>query len=171
MNVPGVTDGLTTRTLIGWRKPGNVLQVIMVSAPDNVSNVLHPQSMGPINISTAPFRGAHAAYYERVDGSNATSQWIGVSGNVKLTDANIGAQACETSLPLSSGVDCARARFLVSFDVRMASLPPRSTTPSPNADRALRASETPINGLKLAVRCVQPSLTNRGCATINTRSR
>jgi hypothetical protein len=64
ITAPGVTDGLTTRTLIAWRKPANVLQVIMVSAPDNVTNVLHPASMGPINIGTAPFRGAHAAYYE-----------------------------------------------------------------------------------------------------------
>lgn len=167
----GVTDGLTTRTLIAWRKPANVLQVIMVSAPDNVTNVLHPASMGPINIGTAPFRGAHAAYYERVDGGTVTSQWIGVGGNVKLTDANVGALACEAALPLTSGVGCTRARFSVAFDVRLASLAPRATTPSTNADRAMRAAEQAINGLKLTVRCVAPSTTDRGCAAPSTRSR
>jgi hypothetical protein len=166
-----VSDGLTTRTLIAWRKPANVLQVIMVSAPDNVTNVLHPASMGPINISSAPFRGAHAAYYERVDNGNVTSQWIGVGGTVKLTDVNLNAQACEASLPVTSGVTCARARFNVSFDVRLALLPPRATTPVANAERALRAAEQPIAGLKLTVRCVEPSLINRGCASTSTRSR
>jgi hypothetical protein len=167
----GVTDGLTTRTLIAWRKPTNVLQVLMISAPDNVSNVLHPASMGPINIGTAPFRGAHAAYYERGDNSNRTATWIGVGGSVKLTDVNIGAQACESALPVTSGVSCARARFNVSFDVRLAQLPPGSRTPNATVDRTLRASDQAINGLKLAVRCVQPSLANKGCANTSTRSR
>jgi len=172
ISAPGVTDGLTTRTLIAWRKTGTVLQVIMMSAPDNVTNVLHPASMGPISTTTAPFRGAHAAYYERADNSNRTATWIGVGGTVKLTDANIAAQPCEHTFPVTSGVSCARARFTASFDVRLALLPPGSRTPNPTADRTLRAGDQPINGLKLAVRCIAPSLLDRGCAVpTSTRSR
>ncbi|MGQ0643475.1 MAG: hypothetical protein ACT4P6_22235 [Gemmatimonadaceae bacterium] len=170
ISAANVTDGLTTRTLIAWRKASTLLQVIMMSAPDNVSNVLHPASMGPINIGTAPFRGAHAAYYERGDNSTRTATWIGVGGTVKLTDVNVGAQACEVALPVSSGVGCIRAKFNVSFDVRLALLPAGSRTPNATADRTLRASNQEINGLKLAVRCVEPSLANKGCAT-STRSR
>ncbi|MGH7712004.1 MAG: hypothetical protein ACREOG_12010 [Gemmatimonadaceae bacterium] len=171
ISAANVTDGLTTRTLIAWRKPANVLQVIMMSAPDNVSNVLHPASMGPISISTAPFRGAHAAYYER--GDNSTATWIGVGGTVKLTDVNIGAQPCEAALPVSSGVGCARAQFRASFDVRLSRVPAVSRVPNAAPDRTLRTTpaEQPINGLKLAVRCVQPSLADKGCASTSSRSR
>ncbi|HJU73446.1 MAG TPA: hypothetical protein VJ717_06855 [Gemmatimonadaceae bacterium] len=170
ISAPNVTDGLTTRTLIAWRKPANVLQVIMLSAPDNVSNVLHPASMGPINNSNAPFRGAHAAYYERADNASLKT-WIGVGGSVKLTDGNIGTQPCEVALPVTSGVSCVRARFSVTFDIRLAAISPGAMTPSANADRTLRAAEHAINGLKLAVRCVTPSLQAKGCVTSAGRSR
>lgn len=171
ISAANVTDGLTTRTLIAWRKVTNALQVIMLSAPDNVSNVLHPASMGPISITGAPFRGAHAAYYER--GHNTTTNtWIGVGGTVKLTDVNLGTpRACEVALPVASGVSCTRARFTVAFDVRLATLPPGTRVPNSVADRTLRATDHQINGLKLAVRCVAPSLSNRGCPTTSTRSR
>jgi hypothetical protein len=166
-----VTDGLTTRTLIAWRKPANVLQVIMLSAPDNVTNVLHPASMGPISVSTAPFRGAHAAYYERADNTQRTATWIGVGGTVKLTDGNIGTQPCDVTLPITSGVACVKARFQVAFDVRLAQLPAGSRVPVATSDRTLSAANQTINGLKLAVRCIQPSLATKGCAVTNTRSR
>jgi hypothetical protein len=166
-----VTDGLTTRTLIAWRKPGRVLQVIMMSAPDNVSNVLHPASMGPINVGNAPFRGAHAAYYERGDNATRTATWVGVGGTVKLSDVNAGSQPCEVALPATAGVVCVRARFNVSFDVKLAELPAGSRTVAASADRTLRANDQLVNGLKLAVRCVQPSYVDRGCPTGTARSR
>jgi hypothetical protein len=169
ISTANVTDGLTTRTLIAWRKPTNVLQVIMISAPDNVSNVLHPASMGPISVSNAPFRGAHAAYYERPE-RGITSTWIGTAGAVKLTDVNIGAaQPCEVALPVTSGVSCARARFSVSFDVKLAVLPAGSRVPNAVADRTLRATDTAINGLKLSVRCIAPSLEVKGCPAARSR--
>lgn len=162
INTATVTDGLTTRTLIAWRKPASVLQVIMLSAPDNVTNVLHPASMGPISISNAPFRGAHAAYYER--GNNATIHtWIGVGGTVKLTNANLAAQPCEVAFPASSGVACTRARFTAAFDVQLAGLPDGAKVPIAAAARTLRAAEQPINGLMLSVRCVAPSRDAKGC--------
>ncbi len=171
ISAANVTDGLTTRTLIAWRKVTDVLQVIMMSAPDNVSNVLHPASMGPISISNAPFRGAHAAYYER--GTTRTAgTWIGTAGSVKLSDINLGAaQPCEVALPVTSGVSCVRGRFSVSFDVKLALLPVGSRVPNAVADRTLRATETAINGLKLSVRCIAPSLEAKGCPTTSTRSR
>ena len=166
-----VTDGLTTRTLIAWRKVTNVLQVIMMSAPDNVSNVLHPASMGPISVSTAPFRGAHAAYYERPERA-VTATWIGTAGTVKLTDVNVGTpQPCEVALPVTSGVGCVRARFNVSFDVKLALLPTGSRVPNATADRTLRATDTAVNGLKLSVRCIAPSLDVKGCPATSTKSR
>lgn len=170
ISASNVTDGLTTRTLIAWRKPANVLQVIMMSAPDNVSNVLHPASMGPISSTGAPFRGAHAAYYERGD-NTTTNTWIGVGGTVKITDVNLGTQPCEQALPVASGVSCTRARFSVAFDVRLALLPARATVPNSVADRTLRGTEPQINGLKLAVRCIVPSLAAKGCPTTSGRSR
>jgi len=170
ISIANVTDGLTTRTLIAWRKVTNVLQVIMMSAPDNVSNVLHPASMGPISISTAPFRGAHAAYYERAERA-ATATWIGTVGAVKLTDVNLGTQPCEVALPVTSGVGCVRARFNVSFDVKLAQLPAGARAPNAVADRTLRAGETAVNGLKLSVRCIAPSLDAKGCPSTSTRSR
>ena len=170
ISAANVTDGLTTRTLIAWRKVTNALQVIMLSAPDNVSNVLHPASMGPIGSTGAPFRGAHAAYYERGD-NTTTNTWIGVGGTVKLTDVNIGTQPCESALPVASGVSCSRARFSVSFDVRLGMLPAGTRVPNSVADRTLRAADQQINGLKLAVRCIAPSLRDKGCPTSNTRSR
>lgn len=169
-NLSNVTDGLTTRTLIAWRKATNVLQVIMMSAPDNITNVLSPASMGPISISNAPFRGAHAAYYERPErGSTAT--WIGTAGSVKLSDLNIGAQPCEVALPVTSGIGCVRARFNVSFDVKLALLPAGARSPNATADRTLRATDTVINGLKLSVRCIAPSLEAKGCPATSTKSR
>lgn len=170
ISAANVTDGLTTRTLIAWRKVTRVLQVIMISAPDNVSNVLHPASMGPISISNAPFRGAHAAYYERPERAT-TAAWIGVGGTVKLTDVNLSAQPCEFALPVTSGVGCVRARFAVSFDVKLALLPVGARVPNAVADRTLRAVEQPINGLKLSVRCLAPSLETKGCPTTSTKSR
>jgi hypothetical protein len=170
ISAAGVNDGLTTRSLIAWRKPANVLQVIMMSAPDNTNNVLHPASAGPISQTGAPFRGAHAAYYERSDNST-THTWIGVSGGVKLTDIGLGTQSCESALPVSSGVACARARFLTAFDVRLARLAPGARTPDAATERSLRAAEQPINGLKLSVRCVTPSLESRGCPGTSSRSR
>ena len=169
ISASNVTDGLTTRTLIAWRKVTNVLQVIMISAPDNVSNVLHPASMGPINISNAPFRGAHAAYYERPERA-ITATWIGTAGTVKLTDVNVGTpQPCEVALPVTSGVSCLRARFNVSFDVKLALLPAGTRVPNAVADRTLRATDTAINGLKLTVRCIAPSLEVKGCPASRSR--
>ncbi|MGQ0539794.1 MAG: hypothetical protein ACT4R6_12665 [Gemmatimonadaceae bacterium] len=165
--LPNVTDGLTTRTLIAWRKVTNVLQVVMVSAPDNVTQVLHPASMGPITGSGAPFRGAHAAYYER--GENAAGgTWIGISGSVKLAEASAGA-ACEVAFSATSGVTCVRARFGVAFDVRLARLPAGSRTLAPTADRGLRAGEQQVNGLKLTVKCVAPQTAVKGCGTTGGR--
>jgi hypothetical protein len=173
ISAANVTDGLTTRTVIAWRKPANVLQVLLFSASNNVSNVLDPASMGPISLTNAPYRGAHAAYYERADNSTTSMTWIGVGGSVKLTDVNIGTQPCEVALPVTSGVGCVRARFNVAFDVRLAQLPTGSRTVNSTSDRTLRTTpnDQPINGLKLAVRCVQPSLANKGCANTSTRSR
>jgi len=170
ISAANVTDGLTTRTLIAWRKVTDVLQVIMMSAPDNVSNVLHPASMGPI--SNAPFRGAHAAYYERGPVRATAGTWIGVAGSIRLSDVTLGpAQLCEFALPVTSGVGCVRGRFNVSFDVKLALLPAGSRVPNAVADRTLRATETAINGLKLSVRCIAPSLEAKGCPTTSTRSR
>ncbi|HEY7567944.1 MAG TPA: hypothetical protein VH762_10255 [Gemmatimonadaceae bacterium] len=168
ISASNVTDGLTTRTLIAWRKVTNVLQVIMISAPDNVSNVLHPASMGPISIGNAPFRGAHAAYYERAERAT-TATWIGTAGTVKLTDVNIGTQPCAVALPVTSGVGCVRARFNVSFDVKLSLLPAGSRVPNAVADRTLRANDTVINGLKLSVRCIAPSLEVKGCPATKSR--
>lgn len=172
ISAPNVTDGLTTRTVIAWRKPADVLQVLLLSASNNVTNVLDPASMGPISIGNAPFRGAHAAYYERADNSTTTATWIGTGGTVKLAEVSSGAQPCEVALPVTSGVSCARARFVVGFDVRLAQLAAGTRTLNATAERALRTpNDQTINGLKLSVRCVEPSLADKGCAAVSTRSR
>lgn len=155
------------RSLVAWRRTGDVLQVLHVGLVTDSAPVLHPYSLrAAAGIPASPVAGATAAYFERGSSGSSTagSTWIGISGLAKI--AEFPRPALCTSPNDSAkpeGVNCQLTRFGIGLNVLFARTRSRdsrdvdATAPS----RRLIAPIQTVTGVKLVFSCAAPGST--GC--------
>lgn len=156
---------LAHRSLVAWRRTGELLQVILVSMRSDSAPVLHPYSLRLSALEDdSPVLGARAAYFER---SPQGSAWLGVSGWAKMVATSVGG-ACTPPVTQSAaapeGVNCELARYAVKFDIELArtqSYGSRVMAPT-SATRRMTAANQSVAGVRLVFSCAQP-LSDRGC--------
>ena len=151
------------RSLVAWRRNGDLLQVLLVdmftdSAP--IVNPLSLRSSSPGVIQSA-VRGANAAYFER---GPRNQSWLGISGMAKIAEHP---QSSACPLPnvedRPSGVSCQFTRFGIELNVQFAVTRSRDSrevdlfAPS----RRVIAPSQAVAGVKLQFNCVSPLST--GC--------
>ena len=157
------------RSLVAWRRSGDVLQVLLVGLASDSAPVLHPYSLRTATGgTTSPVAGATAAYFERGSGTanTAASTWIGISGSAKVAEhprpenclsPNDGAKP--------EGVSCQLTRFGVALNVNFARTRSRdSRDVDANApSRRIIAGNTnqTVAGVRLVFTCATPLST--GC--------
>jgi hypothetical protein len=152
------------RSLVAWRRSGEVLQVLLVGMFTDSAPVLHPYSLRPASpgaTATSPVAGATAAYFER---GLVNSSWIGVGGVAKI------AEHPQTSLCPSpndatrpDGVTCQLTRFGLALNVLLARTRSRDSREidAVAPQRRLIAPSQTVAGVKLLFSCVAPKST--GC--------
>ena len=151
------------RSLVAWRRSGDVLQVLLVGTFTDSAPVLHPLSLRPSTAGDplSPISGAMAAYFERGAGA---STWMGIGGIAKVAE-----HPQPSSCPVPNGqsgpegVTCQRTRFGVGLNVEFArTLSRDSRDVDPQAQtRQLVVSAQTVAGLKLVFTCAVPLST--GC--------
>lgn len=152
------------RSLVAWRRAGDVLQVILVGTYTDSAPVLHPYSLrngSPGVPNSSPIAGATAAYFER---GSANSTWLGIGGLVYVAE-HPEPILCPTanSSDQPQGVNCQLTRFGLSLNVTFARTRSRDsrevdvTAPT----QQIVAAGQRINGAKLVFSCPSPSGT--GC--------
>jgi len=149
------------RSLIAWRRSGDVLQVLLVGMFTDSAPVVHPYSMRPSATAQSPVAGATAAYFER---GPANTSWVGVGGIAKVAEHPQPAlcpSPNDSSRP--QGVTCQLTRFGIGLNVLFARTRNRdsrevdATAPT----RRLIAPDQTVAGVKLVFSCVEPRST--GC--------
>lgn len=153
------------RTLVAWRRSGDVLQVLVVGMSTDSAPVMHPLSMrpqAPGGLSQSPVAGATAAYFER---GTSNSSWLGIGGVAKVAEHPQPA-ACpvpnEANRP--SGVTCQLTRYGAALNVLFARTRHRDSRElEDNAlTRRLIAPNQVVAGVKLVFSCLSPA--SRGCS-------
>lgn len=155
------------RSLVAWRRTGDVLQVLLVGLVTDSAPVIHPYSLrSAAGIPTSPVAGATAAYFERGSSGSSTagSTWIGIGGTAKVAEFPRPALCpSPNDAAKPDGVNCQLTRFGVSLNVLFARTRSRDsrevdvTGPS----RRLLASSQTVSGVKLVFSCATPLST--GC--------
>ncbi len=152
------------RSLVAWRRTGDVLQVLLVGMFTDSAPVLHPYSLRPASPgvpAASPVAGATAAYFERGLGNTS---WIGVSGMAKIAEhpqPSLCPSPNDATRP--DGVTCQRTLFGVSLNVlltRTRSRDSRELDASAPQRRLIAPSQT-VAGVKMVFSCVEPKST--GC--------
>ena len=151
------------RSLVAWRRTGDLMQVRLVGANTDSAPVLHPYSLrnaSPGVPLESPVAGAAAAYFER-GSSNLT--WLGVSGV-----ANIAEYPQPETCPVSSsdrleGVNCQLTRYGVTLNITLARTLSRDSREVDVAapTRQILAVDQTVVGAKLVFSCAAP--TSNGC--------
>jgi hypothetical protein len=151
------------RSLIAWRRVGDVHKVILIGSLTDSAIVLNPHSLRPSASAdpAAPFAGAKAAYFER---GPANTSWVGVGGFVQIAEHPQPA-ACPTTNngTRPEGVNCQTTRYGVRFNVQFAQTRGRdSRDVAPQAPtRRILADKQTVAGAKLVFTCAMPLST--GC--------
>ncbi len=151
------------RSLVAWRRSGDVLQVLLVGTFTDSAPVLHPYSLRPTSGGdpASPVAGAKAAYFER--GTTSTT-WMGVGGTAKVAE-----HPQPSSCPAPNdefrldGVNCQLTRFGVGLTAefgRTLSRDSREVDPRV-ATRRLVVNAQTVAGVKLVFTCAVPLST--GC--------
>lgn len=153
------------RSLVAWRRSGDVLQVMLVGMFTDSAPVLNPLSLrssAPGTTSVSPVAGAKAAYFER---GPVNSTWIGTGGMAKVAES-----PQPTSCPVPNdaatrpkGVTCQLTKFGVVLNVLFTRTPSRdSRDVLANAPtRRVIVSPQAVAGVKLVFSCISPLST--GC--------
>jgi hypothetical protein len=152
------------RSLVAWRRSGDVLQVLQVGMFTDSAPVLHPYSLRPASPGTqaeSPVAGATAAYFER---GPVNSSWLGIGGLAKIAEHPQPALCPSPNDPSRpQGVTCQLTRFGVGLNVLFARTRSRdsreieATAPT----RRLIAPDQTVAGAKLVFTCAMPLST--GC--------
>ena len=151
------------RSLVAWRRSGDVLQVLLVGMVTDSAPVLNPLSLRSTTSGelTSPIAGAKAAYFER---GPVSSTWMGVSGVAKVAEypdldpcpPNDGAKP--------AGVTCQLTKFGVGLTVEFARTRTRDSrevdTLAPK--RAMFIRPQVVGGVKLVFTCAMPLSTGCG---------
>ena len=155
------------RSLVAWRRSGDVLQILLVGLASDSAPVLHPYSLRTAaGAVTSPVAGATAAYFERGSAVSSTSgsTWIGTGGSAKVAEVprlTLCPSPNDETKP--AGVNCQLTRFGVALNVLFARTRSRdsreidATAPS----RRLIVPVQTVSGVKLVFSCATPSST--GC--------
>ena len=152
------------RTLIAWRRSGDILQVILVGLASDSAPVIHPYSMrnsSPGVVSTSPVRGAAAAYFER---GATNSSWLGISGVAKVAEHPENS-ACPSPNDIArpAGVTCQFTKFGIELNAEFAATRSRDSREvdafSPR--RRIIVPSQKVYGVKLSFSCISPLST--GC--------
>jgi hypothetical protein len=152
------------RSMVAWRRTGDMMQVLLLGTYTDSAPVLHPYSLrngSPGVPTTSPIPGATAAYFER---GSRNSTWLGVGGSVYVAE-HPQPNSCPTtnSSDQLAGVNCQLTRFGVSLNVTFArtrSRDSREVDVTAPTQQILAAGQT-IAGAKLVFSCASPSGT--GC--------
>lgn len=147
------------RTLVAWRRSGDLLQVILIGLAADSAPVVHPLSLRPPSPGTeltSPVAGATAAYFER---GTVHRTSIGIGGAVKVAE-HPRPTACPTTQESTrpSGVTCSLTRYGIAVNVLFA---PTRDSGSRDLDlqaatrRVIAAPQT-MAGVKLVFNCGQP---------------
>ena len=152
------------RSLVAWRRSGDVLQVLLIGMFTDSAPVLHPYSLrppSPGSLTESPVAGATAAYFER---GPVPSSWLGVGGVAKVAEypqPSLCPSRNDSNRP--QGVTCQLTRFGVRLNVLFARTRSRdsrdidATAPT----RSLIAPDQTVAGVKLLFSCAMPLST--GC--------
>lgn len=151
------------RSLVAWRRSGDVMQVLLIGMVTDSAPVLNPLSLRPPTTGelTSPIAGAKAAYFERGP-VNAT--WVGVGGVAKVAehpDPDPCPAPNDGSKP--EGVNCQLTKFGVALNVEFGRTRSRdSREVDPQAPkRNLVARPQVVGGVNLVFTCAMPLST--GC--------
>ena len=152
------------RSLVAWRRSGDVLQVLLIGLVTDSAPVVNPLSLRQTSTTelTSPIAGAKAAYFER---GPVNSTWVGVNGVAKVAEHPQQSEACpppnDGAKP--DGVNCQLTRFGVGLDVEFARTRSRdSREVDLQAPRRRVVSRLQVvDGVKLLFTCTMPLST--GC--------
>ena len=152
------------RSLVAWRRTGDVMQVLLIGSLVDSAPILHPYSLrnsSPGVPVQSPIAGATAAYFER---GSVNTTWLGINGHAMIAehpDPNVCPTASSADRP--EGVNCQLTRYGVEVFVTLArtrSLDSREVDTSAPTQLMLASRQT-IAGAKLVFSCAAPSGT--GC--------
>ena len=154
------------RSLVAWRRNGDVLQVLLVGLVTDSAPVLHPYTLRTAagSLPTSPVAGAAAAYFERGSINAGGSTWIGINGSAKVAEApRLSACPVPNEASKPDGVSCQLTRFGVALNILFARTRTRdSREVDANApSRRVIAPGQTVTGAKLLFSCVAPLST--GC--------
>jgi hypothetical protein len=147
------------RSLVAWRRSGDVLQVLLVGMFTDSAPVVHPLSLRPPTVGdpTSLIAGATAAYFER---GAASSTWMGIGGIAKVAEHPQKRSSCpvpnDNTRP--EGVNCQLTRFGVGLSVEFARTLSRDSrdVDSQAPTRQLVVSAQTVAGVKLVFTCAVP---------------
>ncbi len=154
------------RSLVAWRRTGDVLQVLQVEMFTDSAPVLNPYSMRASSPgmfpTTTPVAGAKAAYFER---GNLNSTWLGVGGSAKIAEAPLKTASCPAPSDgvKPAGVNCQLTRFAVGLNVLFAKTRGRDSREidALAPTRRFIAPNQTVAGVRLLFSCTVPLST--GC--------
>ena len=154
----------THRSLVAWRRSGEVLQVLLVGMFTDSAPVMHPYSLRspvPGTVTDSPVAAATAAYFER---GPTPSTWLGISGAAKVAE-HPQPSGCPSPNDGTrpEGVNCQLTRYGVGLNVLMARTRHRDSREidSNTASRRIVVPDQSVAGVKLTFSCAMP--TNTGC--------
>ena len=153
------------RSLVAWRRSGDVLQVLLVGLVSDSAPVLHPYSLRAASASS--IAGATAAYFERGSSvsSTAGSSWIGIGGVAKVAEFPPPALCpSPNDAARPDGVSCQLTRFGVSLNVlfaRTRSRDSRDVDLAGPSRRMIAPATQTVSGVKLVFSCATPG--SNGC--------
>ena len=148
------------RSLVAWRRSGEVLQVLLVAMVTDSAPVLNPLSLRQTDL-TSPVAGAKAAYFER---GPVNTTWVGVNGFAAVAE-----HPQPTSCPSPNdakkpdGVNCQLTRFGAALNVEYARTRSRDSrdVDAQAPTRRVVATEQVVAGVKMVFMCAMPLST--GC--------
>jgi len=151
------------RSLVAWRRSGDVMQVLLVGMVTDSAPVLNPLSLRPMaSDPTASIVGAKAAYFER---GPVNSTWLGVNGFATIAE-HPQPSSCPPPPNAESrpdGVTCQLTRFGVKLNVTFARTGSRDSreVDALAPTRGVLAPAQTVAGVKLVFTCSMPLST--GC--------
>ena len=152
------------RSLVAWRRSGDLMQVLLVGTYTDSAPILHPYSLRnstPGGSLSSPVAGATAAYFER---GSANVTWLGING-VAMVAEHPQPSTCPTTNTSDSpaGVNCQLTRYGVTLNVLFARTRSRDSreVEATGPTKQILAPNQTVAGAKLVFNCAQPSST--GC--------
>jgi hypothetical protein len=151
------------RSLVAWRRSGDVLQVLLVGMVTDSAPVLNPLSLRSTTSGelTSPIAGAKAAYFER---GPVSSTWMGVSGVAKVAEYPEHTDCPPNDGAKPEGVTCQLTKFGVGLTVEFARTLARDSreVDAQAPKRAMFVRPQVVGGVKMVFTCAMPLSTGCG---------